>query len=178
MLDFSQFKRLKDFIELKSHTALKFVILPENLKSGISYKTLLSEATWSDLGQFVSVMHIFKDGSAYFSHFDELECIDVQELYHVAMIAYDEDDREEFIATFENAKALEGYLASRLDFRSDAVYLELNDEMIKELAAKTREAQLNYYDQKIAKAELDINLATKALKKFEELKEGLTNEIK
>ena len=70
MLDFSQFKRLKDFIELKSHTALKFVILPEDLKSGISYKTLLSEATWSDLGQFVSVMHIFKDGSAYFSHFD------------------------------------------------------------------------------------------------------------
>lgn len=178
MLDFSQFKQLRDLNELRSHTSLRFVILPEDLKIDISYKTLLSEATWSDLGRFASVMHIFKDGSAYFSHFDELECIDVQELYHVAMIAYDEDDYEEFIATFENAKALEGYLASRLDFRSDAVYLELNDEMIKELAAKTREAQMDYYDRKIAKAKLDIKLATKALKEFEELKEELMNESK
>ena len=48
--------------------------------------------------------------------------------------------------------------------------------MIEELAAKTREAQVEFYDQKIAKAELYIKLATKALKEFEELKEELMNE--
>ena len=169
MLDFSRFKQLKRLDGLKSHQTTKFIVLPEDLKSKISYKTLLSEATWSDLGEFVNVMHVFKDGSARFSYLDELSLINMQETYHTLMIAYDEDDREEFIATFENAKALEDYLVSRLHFPSDAVYLELNNQMIEELAAKTREAQIMLYDEKIAKAELDIKLATSALKKYEGL---------
>ena len=37
---------------------------------------------------------------------------------------------------------------------------------------------MDYYDRKIAKAKLDIKLATKALKEFEELKEELMNESK
>ena len=172
----SQFKQLKTLSDLKFHQATKFIVLPEDFKSKISYKTFLSEATWSDLGEFVNVMHVFKDGSAWFSYLDELSLINVQETYHTLMIAYDEDDREEFIATFENAKALENYLASRLHFPSDSVYLELNGRMIEELAAKTREAQIKLYNEKIAKAELDIKLTTAALKKYEDLKGELMND--
>lgn len=170
MLDFSQFKQLTNLSDLKSHRTTKFVVLSEDLKHRISYKALLSESTWSDIGEKASVMHIFKDGSAYFGYFDEFECIDVQELYHVAMIAYDEDDREEFIATFENAKALENYLASRLHFPSNAVYLELNDQMIEELAAKTREAQIKFYEEKISRMKCDIAKMTSDLKDLEDLK--------
>ena len=176
MLELSQFKQLKTPSDLKSHQTTKFIVIPEDLKAKISYKTLLSEVTWSDLGEFVNVMHVFKDGSAWFSYLDELSLINMQETYHALMIAYDEDDREEFIATFENAKALEDYLASKLHFPSDAVYLELDNRMIEELAAKTREAQIELYDEKIAKAELDINLATAALKKYEDLKGELMND--
>lgn len=175
MLELSQFKQLKSLDELKSHQTAKFIIIPEDLKHRISYKTLLSESTWSDIGEKANVMHVLKDLSAYFGYFDELECIDIQELYRVSMIAYDEDDREEFIATFENAKALEKYLASRLHFPSDAVYLELNDQMIEELADKTLEAQIEIYDQKIAKAKLDIKLAMVALKEYEDAKGELMN---
>ena len=176
MLKLSQFKQLKTLSDLKSHQATKFIVLPEDLKAKISYKTLLSEVTWSDLGEFVNVMHVFKDGSAWFSYLDELSLINMQETYHALMIAYDEDDREEFIATFENAKALEDYLASRLHFPSDAVYLELDDQMIEELAAKTREAQIKFYGEKISGMKWDIAKMTSDLKDLEDLKEELMND--
>lgn len=176
MLDFSQFKQLKRLDGLKSHQTTKFIVIPEDLKAKISYKTLLSEVTWSDLGEFVNVMHVFKDGSAWFSYLDELSLINMQETYHALMIAYDEDDREEFIATFENAKALEDYLASRLHFPSDAVYLELDDQMIEELAAKTRETQIKFYDEKIAEAKRDMKRAAATVEEFEDLKGELMNE--
>ena len=178
MLDFSQFKQLKSLDELKSNQNPKFIVIPEDLKSKISYKTLLSESTWSDIGEKTNVMHVLKDLSAYFGYFDELECIDIEELYHIAMIAYDEDDREEFIATFENTKALEDYLSSRLHFPSDAVYLELNDQAIEELAAKTREAQLKFYDEKISRMKWDIARMMSDLKDLEDLKGELMNEIR
>lgn len=176
MLDFSRFKQLKRLDGLKPHQTTKFIVIPEDLKAKISYKTLLSEVTWSDLGEFVNVMHVFKDGSAWFSYLDELSLINMQETYHALMIAYDEDDREEFIATFENAKALEDYLASRLHFPSDAVYLELNNQMIEELAAKTREAQIKLYDEKIADARYRMKLAADTVKEYEDLKGELLNE--
>lgn len=100
----------------------------------------------------------------------------MQELYHIAMIAYDEDDREEFIATFENAKALEDYLSSRLHFPSDAVYLELNDQAIEELAAKTHEAQIKFYDEKISRMKWDIAKMMSDLKDLEDAKEELMND--
>jgi len=176
MLDFSRFKQLKRLDGLKSHQTTKFIVIPEDLQAKISYKTLLSEVTWSDLGEFVNVMHVFKDGSAWFSYLDELSLINMQETYHALMIAYDEDDREEFIATFENAKALEDYLASRLHFPSDAVYLELDDQMIEELAAKTREAQIKFYDEKISGIKYDIAKMMSDLKDLEDLKGELLNE--
>lgn len=176
MLDFSQLKQLTNLIDLKSHQATKFIVLPEDLKSKISYKTLLSEVTWSDLGDNVNVVHFFKDQSCYFSYVDEFALIDSTEIHDVLMIAYDEDDREEFIATFENAKALEDYLSSRLHFPSDAVYLELNDRMIEELAAKTREAQLKFYDEKISRMKWDIANMMSDLKDLEDLKGELMND--
>lgn len=176
MLDFSQFKRLTNLSDLKSHQTAKFVVIPKDLKHRISYKTLLSESTLSDIGEKVNVMHVLKDLSAYFGYFDELECIDIKELYHIAMIAYDEDDREEFVATFENAKSLEDYLSSRLHFPSDAVYLELNDWMIEELAAKTLEAQLKFYDEKISRMRWDIANLMSDLKDLEDLKGELMND--
>ena len=176
MLKLSQFKQLKTLSDLKSHQATKFIVLPEDLKAKISYKTLLSESAWSDLGDNVNVVHFFKDLSCYFSYVDESALIDLAEIHNVVMIDYDEDDREEFIATFSNAKTLEDYLNSRLHFPSDAVYLKLDNQMIEELAAKTREAQIKLYDEKIAKAELDIKLATAALKKYEDLKGELMND--
>lgn len=176
MLDFTRFKQITNLVDLKSHRTTKFIVLPEDLKSKISYKTLLSEVTWSDLGDNVNVVHFFKDLSRYFSYVDEFALIDSTEIHGVLMIDYDEDNREEFVATFSNAKTLEDYLNSRLHFPSDAVYLELDNRMIEELAAKTREAQLEFCDQEIAKANLDIKLATARLKEYEDLKGELTND--
>ena len=176
MLDFSQFKQLTNLIDLKSHLTTKFVVLPEDLKHRVSYKALLSEATWSDLGDNVNVVHFFKDQSCYFSYVDEFALIDPTEIHDVLMIDYDEDDREEFVATFENRAALETYLKNRLHFPSNAVYLELNNQMIEELAAKTREDQIEFCDNEIAKAKREMKLAAATVKDFEDLKEELMND--
>lgn len=176
MLDFSQFKQLTNLSDLKSHLTTKFVVIPKDLKHRISYKTLLSESTCSDLGDNVNVVHFFKDQSCYFSYVDEFALIDSTEIHDVLMIAYDEDDREEFVATFENRAALETYLKNRLHFPSNAVYLELNNQMIEELAAKTREDQIEFCDNEIAKAKREMKLAAATVKDFEDLKGELMND--
>ena len=177
MLELNQSKQLKDLNELKSHQTPKFIVLPEDLKAHISYKTLLNEATWSEISNFVIVLNVLKDQSYYVSNTDEFDLIDLTEIFNIVMIDCD-DEKDEFIVTFENKKAFKDFLDEK-DYRiSNAAYLELDDQIIEELAAKTREAQMDYYDRKIAKAELDIKLATKALKEFEELKEELMNESK
>ena len=176
MLDFSQFKQLTNLSDLKSHLSTKFVVLPEDLKHRISYKTLLSESTCSDLGDNVNVVHFFKDQSCYFIYVDEFALIDSTEIHDVLMIDYDEDDREEFVATFETRAALETYLKNRLHFPSNAVYLELNDQMLEELAAKTREDQIEFCDNEIAKAKREMKLAAATVKEFEDLKGELMND--
>lgn len=177
MLELNQSKQLKDLNELKSHQTPKFIVLPEDLKAHISYKTLLNEATWSEISNFVIVLNVLKDQSYYVSNTDEFDLIDLTEIFNIVMIDCD-DEKDEFIVTFENKKAFKDFLDEK-DYRmSNATYLELNDQMLEKLAAKTREAQMDYYDRKIAKAKLDIKLATKALKEFEELKEDLMNESK
>lgn len=177
MLELNQSKQLKDLNELKSHQTPKFIVLPEDLKAHISYKTLLNEATWSEISNFVIVLNVLKDQSYYVSNTDEFGLIDLEEILNIAMIDYD-DEKGEFIVTFENKKAFKDFLDEK-DYRiSNATYLELNAQMLEELAVKTHEAQIDYYDRKIAKAKLDIKLATKALKEFEELKEELMNESK
>ena len=177
MLELNQSKQLKDLNELKSHQTPKFIVLPEDLKAHISYKTLLNEATWSEISNFVIVLNVLKDQSYYVKNTDEFDLIDLTEIFNIVMIDCD-DEKDEFIVTFENKKAFKDFLDEK-DYRiSNATYLELNDQMLEKLAAKTREAQMDYYDRKIAKAELDIKLATKALKEFEELKEELMNESK
>ena len=177
MLELNQSKQLKDLNELKSHQTPRFIVLPEDLKAHISYKTLLNEATWSEISNFVIVLNVLKDQSYYVSNTDEFDLIDLTEIFNIVMIDCD-DEKDEFIVTFENKKAFKDFLDEK-DYRiSNATYLELNDQMLEKLAAKTREAQMDYYDRKIAKAELDIKLATKALKEFEELKEELMNESK
>lgn len=177
MLELNQSKQLKDLNELKSHQTPRFIVLPEDLKAHISYKTLLNEATWSEISNFVIVLNVLKDQSFYVSNTDELDLIDLTEIFNIVMIDCD-DEKDEFIVTFENKKAFKDFLDEK-DYRiSNSTYLELNDQMLEKLAAKTREAQMDYYDRKIAKAELDIKLATKALKEFEELKEELMNESK
>lgn len=175
MLELNQSKQLKDLNELKSHQTPRFIVLPEDLKAHISYKTLLNEATWSEISNFVIVLNVLKDQSYYVSNTDEFDLIDLTEIFNIVMIDCD-DEKDEFIVTFENKKAFKDFLDEK-DYRiSNATYLELNDQMLEKLAAKTREAQMDYYDRKIAKAELDIKLATKALKEFEELKRELMNE--
>lgn len=177
MLELNQSKQLKDLNELKSHQTPRFIVLPEDLKAHISYKTLLNEATWSEISNFVIVLNVLKDQSYYVKNTDEFDLIDLTEIFNIVMIDCD-DEKNEFIVTFENKKAFKDFLDEK-DYRiSNATYLELNDQMLEELAAKTREAQMDYYDRKIAKAKLDIKLATKALKEFEELKEELMNESK
>ena len=177
MLELNQSKQLKDLNELKSHQTPKFIVLPEDLKAHISYKTLLNEATWSEISNFVIVLNVLKDQSYYVSNTDEFDLIDLTERFNIVMIDYG-DEKDEFIVTFENKKAFKDFLDEKDYLISNATYLELNDQMLEKLAAKTREAQMDYYDRKIAKAKLDIKLATKALKEFEELKEELMNESK
>jgi len=177
MLELNQSKQLKDLNELKSHQTPKFIVLPEDLKAHISYKTLLNEATWSEISNFVIVLNVLKDQSYYVSNTDEFDLIDLTEIFNIVMIDCD-DEKDEFIVTFENKKAFKDFLDEKDYCISNATYLELNDQILEKLAAKTREAQMDYYDRKIAKAKLDIKLATKALKEFEELKEELMNESK
>lgn len=178
MLELNRSKQLKTLSDLKSHQTPKFIVLPEDLKAQISYKTLLNEATWSVLSNNVSVFHVLKDQSCYFISVNEFASIDLTKIFNIVMIDYDDEECKEFIFTFENEIALKDFL-DKEDYRlSNVSYLELDDQMLEELAAKTREAQTDYYDRKIAKAKLDIKLATKALKEFEELKEELMNESK
>ena len=121
-------------------------------------------------------MHFFKDQSCYFSYVDEFALIDSTEILDVLIVDYDEDDREEFVATFENRAALETYLKNRLHFPSNAVYLELDDQMLQEIETRTREDQIEFCDRKIAKAKREMKMAAATVKDFEDLKEELMND--
>ena len=171
MLNLSQYKQLKDLNDLKSHVATKFVIIPDDLKAKISYKTLLSESTWSDVKSKVTRMSIFRDLSCYFSNLDELDLINADTIHNVIMIDHDKGDDEEYLITFENAKALNEFAESERPISKNSVYLVLDDEMIERLEAETLKAQIKFCDEKIAKAERDIKLANKALKEFQDLKQ-------
>lgn len=170
MLNLSQYKQLSTLNELKSYQTAKFVIIPDDLKSKISYKTLLSESTWSDVKSKITRMTIFRDLSCYFSNLDELDLIDADTIHNVMMIDHDRGDDEEYLITFENAKALNEFADSECPISKNAVYLVLDDEMIEHLEAETLKAQIELCDEKIAKAERDIKLASKSLKEFQDLK--------
>lgn len=179
MLDFNQFKQLTNLSDLKSRQALKIIALPEDLVHRISYKALLSESTWSDLGDRIDVLRFFKDRSYYYYNFDDFDMIDPEAKYRVIVVDYNEEDRQEFLVTFEDQKALENYLKpkwSRWRIDSNSVYLELDDQMLNEIETKTHEDQLKFCDQKIAKAKLDMKLAAAELKEFEDLKGELMND--
>lgn len=173
MLNLSQYKQLKDLNELKSHVATKFVVIPEDMKAKISYKTLLSESAWSDVKSKITRMTIFRDLSCYFSNLDELDLIDADTIHNVIMIDHDRGDDEEYLITFENAKALNEFAESERPISKNSVYLVLDDEMIKHLAAETLKAQIEFCEEKIAKAERDIELANKSLKEFQDLKNNV-----
>lgn len=170
MLELSQYKQLKDLNELKSHDTTKFVVIPEDMKAKISYKTLLSESTWSDVKSEITRMSIFRDLSCYYSNLDELDLIDADTIHNVIMIDHDRGDDEEYLITFENAKALNEFAESERPISKKSVYLVLDDEMIAHLEAETLKAQIELCDEKIAKAKRDIKFANKALKQFQDLK--------
>ena len=171
MLELSQYKQLKDLNELKSQTATKFVVIPDDLKAKISYKTLLSESTWSDVKSKITRMSIFRDLSCYYSSLDEFDLINADTIHNVIMIDHDRGDDEEYLITFENAKALDEFAESERPISKNSVYLVLDDEMIEHLEAETLKAQIELCDEKIAKAKRDIKLANKALKEFQDLKQ-------
>lgn len=178
MLDFRKFEQLKDLLEFKSHFRFKLVTFPRDFDALVSFKTLVEEASWSDLGDEISVLHIFEDQSSYLDWADEFTLINLSYISNVIVIGYDESDLKEFALTFENEKALEDFVESRKESFVNAMHLKLDDQMIDELADETRKSQIKFYDQKISKAKLDIKLATKALKEYEELKGSLLNESK
>ena len=106
MLNLSQYKQLSTLNDLKSHVTTKFIIIPEDMKAKISYKTLLSESTWSDLDTFINVLHILEDQDCEFSYDDEFDMINADIIHNVIMIDHDKGDDEEYLITFENAKAI------------------------------------------------------------------------
>lgn len=177
MLNLSQYRQLSTLNELKSHDATKFVIIPDDLKAKISYKTLLSESTWSDVKSKITRMSIFRDLSCYYSNLDELDLIDADTIHNVIMIDHDRGDDEEYLITFENAKALNEFEESERPISKNSVYLVLDDEMIEHLAAETLKAQIKLCDEEIAKAKRDIKLATKSLKEFQDLKSTFVSNL-
>lgn len=170
MLELDQYKQLSTLNELKSHTTTKFVVIPDDLKAKISYKTLLSESTWSDVKRKITQMSIFRDLSCYYSNLDELDLIDEDTIHNVIMIDHDRGDDEEYLITFENAKTLNEFAESERPIGKNSVYLVLDNEMIEHLEAETLKAQIELCDEQIAKAKRDIKLATKSLKEFQDLK--------
>lgn len=179
MLDFSQFNQLTNLDDLKSLRALKIIVLPEDFKAKISYKALLSAVTWSKIGSRIDVLRFFKDQSYYYYNFDDFDMVDPEAKYRLIVVNYNEEDRQEFLVTFEDQKALENYLKpkwSRWRIDSNSVYLELDDQMLEELAAKTRETQIEFCDKKIADAKHRMKLAAATVKEFEDLKGELMND--
>lgn len=176
MLDFRKFEQLKDLLDFKSHFRFKLVTFPRDFDARVSFKTLVEEASWSDLGDEISILHIFEDQSSFLDWADEFSLINLSFISDVVVIGYDESDLKEFAITFENDKALEDFVESRKESFANAMHLKLDNRMIDELADETRKSQIKFYDQKIAKANLDIKLATKALKEYEAAKEELKYE--
>lgn len=177
MLNLSQYRQLSTLNELKSHTTTKFVVIPDDLKAKISYKTLLSESTWSDVKSKITRMTIFRDLSCYFSSLDELDLIDADTIHNVIMIDHDRGDDEEYLITFENAKALNEFEESERPICKNSVYLALDDKMIEHLEAETLKAQIKLCDENIARAKRDIKLANKTLKEFQDLKATFVNDL-
>lgn len=105
MLDFTQFKQLTNLSDLKSCQALKIVTLPEDLKHRISYKALLSAVTWSKIGSRIDVLRFFKDQSYYYYNFDDFDMIDPEAKYRLIVVDYNEEDRQEFLVTFEDQES-------------------------------------------------------------------------
>ena len=179
MLDFSQFNQLTNLDDLKSLRALKIIVLPEDLKHRISYKALLSSVTCSKIGSGIDVLRFFKDQSYYYYNFDDFDMVDPEAKSRVIVVDYNEEDRQEFLVTFEDHKALESYLKpkwSKWRINSNSAYLELDDQMLNEIEAKTHEDQLKFCDKMIDKAKRDMKLAAATVKEFEDLKGELMND--
>ena len=118
------------------------------------------------------IQMIFQDPAASLNERATVDYIISEGLYNYHLFE-NEEDRQEFLVTFEDQKALENYLKpkwNRWRIDSNSVYLELDDQMLNEIEAKTHEDQLKFCDQKIAKAKLDMKFAADELKKFEDLK--------
>ena len=177
MLNLSQYKRLSTLNDLKSHTTTKLVIIPEDMKAKISYKTLLSESTWSDLDTFINVLHILEDQDCEFSYDDEFDMINADIIHNVIMIDHDKGDDGEYLITFENAKAINEFAESERPISKNSVYLVLDDKMIEHLAAETLKAQIKFCDEKIVRAKSDIKLANDTLKEFLDLKATLAGNL-
>ena len=179
MLDFSQFNQLTNLDDLRSLRALKIIVLPEDFKSKISYKALLSAVTWSKIGSRIDVLRFFKDQSYYYYNFDEFDMVDPEAKYRVIIVDYNEEDRQEFLVTFEDQKALENYLKpkwSRWRIDSNSANIELDDQMLNEIEARTHADQIEFCDRKIDKAKRDMKLAAATVKEFEDLKGELMND--
>lgn len=177
MLDFSQFKQLTNLSDLKSHQSTKFIVLPKDLKSEISLKTLLEESTSIDLGDKSSVLHIFRDLSSFHYQTDIFHLIDLDEIFNIVSIVYDEDDREDYLIVFENEKAFTRFFEKRTDLLSNTVYLELDDQMIDELVVINKEEKLRFYEEKIANLKPHIEELTADLEFFESEKAKLQGEL-
>lgn len=179
MLDFTQFKQLTNLSDLKSCQALKIVTLPEDLKHRISYKALLSEATWSKIRNRIDVLRFFKDQSYYYYNFDDFDMISSESNYRFIVVDYNEEDRKEFLVTFEDHKALESYLKpkwSRWRINSNSVYLELDDQMLQKIEDRTRKDQIEFCDKTIARAKREMKIAAATVKEYEDLKGELMND--
>lgn len=179
MLDFSQFNQLTNLDDLKSLRALKIIVLPEDFKSKISYKALLSAVTWSKIGSGIDVLRFFKDQSYYYYNFDDFDMVDPESKYRLMVVDYNEEDRQEFLVTFEDQKALENYLKprwSRWRIDSNSAYIELDDQMLREIETRTREDQIEFCDKMIDKSKREMKLASYELKEFEDLKGELMND--
>lgn len=179
MLDFSQFNQLTNLDDLKSLRALKIIVLPEELKHRISYKALLSAVTWSKIGSRIDVLRFFKDQSYYYYNFDDFDMISPESNYRFIVVDYNEEDRKEFLVTFEDSQALESYLKpkwSRWRINSNSVYLELDDQMLQEIEDRTRKDQIEFCDKTIARAKREMKIAAATVKEYEDLKGELMND--
>ena len=177
MLDFTQFKQLKILDELKSHRTTKFIILPKDLIAELSLKTLLEESTSIDLDDKARVLHIFNDLTRYNYQTDIFHLIDLDEIFNIVSIAYDEDDRKDYLIVFENEKAFTKFFKKQTDLLSNAAYLELDDQTIDELVAIDKEEKLRFYESKITRLQSEIEKFAADLEFFESEKAKLQGDL-
>ena len=169
MLDFKNYKKLCS--EFTHYSGDKFIELPKESMDSIGLWSLVDRMTLHEIDDLLDVVIWSDDRTCIREDTTRIRSVLDKDLFNLAMI-----NRADTIILFKNETAAKHFICdSRINI-SKVDILKVDESLAQELIEKTREDQIEFCDNKIAKAKREMKLAAATVKEFEDLKGELMND--